>query len=86
MLIFLFICLPVQTARADELESLMQAMAAVKHRIVRYSEDKQMDGLESLLEESKSLPLLNRDDMQGTFVVAALESLVLTSENDSFIG
>ena len=63
LLIFLFSCVPVQAAQADELESLMQAMAAVKHRIVRYQEEKQMELLEAPLSSEGTLEYIAPDKL-----------------------
>lgn len=51
----LFICFTVQIARAGELESLMQLMASVQHRIVHYKEEKQMELLEIPLSSEGTL-------------------------------
>jgi len=46
LLILSSVFLPAQNARSDELENLMQDMRAVKHRIVQYKEEKQMELLD----------------------------------------
>lgn len=51
----LFICFTVQIAHAGELESLMQLMASVQHRIVHYKEEKQMELLEIPLSSEGTL-------------------------------
>jgi hypothetical protein len=66
LLIFLFSCVPVQAAQADELESLMQAMAAVKHRIVQYKEEKQMELLDAPLFSEGTLEYLAPDKLVRT--------------------
>jgi outer membrane lipoprotein-sorting protein len=66
LLILSFVFLPLQVAWSDELEHLMQDMAAVKHSIVQYKEEKQMELLDA--------PLFS----EGTLEYQAPDKLVRT--------
>ena len=66
LLLVMLASLPGQDAHADELEQLMQEMTTVKHRIVRYKEEKQMDLLD--------VPLYS----EGTLEYRAPDKLVRT--------
>lgn len=63
LIVFIYAGSPVQIAIADELENLMQAMAAVKHRVVRYQEEKQMELLEVPLSSTGTLEYIAPDKL-----------------------
>jgi hypothetical protein len=66
LLIISFVFLPANIAHADELEQLMQEMAAVKHRIVQYKEEKQMDLLDAPLYSEGTLEYQAPDKLVRT--------------------
>ena len=66
LLIISFFLLPVQVAHADELELLMQDMAAIKHRIVQYKEEKQMELLDAPLYSEGTLEYFAPDKLVRT--------------------
>jgi hypothetical protein len=65
-LLFSLVFLPVQSAWSDELEHLMQDMAAIKHRIVQYKEEKQMELLDAPLYSEGTLEYLAPDKLVRT--------------------
>ncbi len=66
LLVVMFASLPVQSAWSDELEHLMQDMAAIKHRIVQYKEEKQMELLDAPLYSEGTLEYLAPDKLVRT--------------------
>lgn len=63
VLVLIFACFVVPTARAAEVEKLMAAMAAVKHRVVSYKEEKQMEMLEESLHSEGRLEYIAPDKL-----------------------
>lgn len=63
VLVLVFACFVVPTARAAEIEKLMASMAVVKHRIVSYKEEKQMEMLEESLHSDGRLEYIAPDKL-----------------------
>lgn len=61
--IVLFFCFSVLAAQADELGNLMQDMAAVKHRVVQYKEEKLIDLLEAPISSEGTLEYIAPDKL-----------------------
>jgi len=68
LLTVMFVCLPAQSALTNELVSLMQTMAAVRHRIVQFEEMKQMEMLDSPLQSEGTLEYLAPDKLIRTVI------------------
>ena len=85
LLIFSFACMPVSSAQADELESLMQQMTTVKHRLVQYKEEKHMDLLEIPLSSEGTLEYTAPDKLVRSVFKPSPVSYIIDNKQVSIV-